>query len=90
MRHFLNQQGIKFDTNSTGEVQLVKIKESDLNLASAAHPCMVAHTLWGTLGYKWDCVEFPFFISGGGSYEFSADNNGLHRWTLWGKFSISF
>lgn len=90
MRHFLNSQGIKFDTDTTGAVQLVKIKESDIDLYSASHPCMVGHSVWGTLGYHWDSLEFPFLICGGGAYEFSADNNGLHRWTIWGKFTISF
>ena len=67
------------------------IKEDDLDLVSASHPCHLSHTIYGALGYRWDEREYPLLVNGGASYEFSTSNNAvLQRWTLWGKFGFSF
>lgn len=67
------------------------IKCDDFDLNSAAHPAVLTHSLFATLGYRWDdaCMAVPS-LGMGGSYEFSRDNAGLNRWTLWGKFGLSF
>ncbi len=68
------------------------IKEEDLDLQSAATPCMLTHTVYGALGYRWDNREYPLFLTYGGSYTFSRNNNNAvpKRWTIWGKFGFSF
>jgi hypothetical protein len=67
-----------------------QIQEFDLDFDSAAHPSMSTHTVYLSSGYCWNNVEFPPFVGLGGSYEFSHDNVGLDRWTIWGKFGLSF
>lgn len=66
------------------------IKQSDLNLNSAAAPCQTQHTFYANLGYRWDDIEYPTFVGLGGSYEFSPDNSGLNRWLVWGKIGMSY
>ncbi|MEX0939795.1 MAG: hypothetical protein WDZ41_00370 [Candidatus Babeliales bacterium] len=67
------------------------IQETDLDLSSAAHPCILSHTVYGMIGYHWDESCYPVITSIGGSYEFPSKNNtALNRWLLWGKFGISF
>lgn len=66
------------------------IKESDLDLESAAHPTVIAHTLYGTFSYHWKNCAHPKYIGLGGSYEFSSNNDALERWMLWARFGIYF
>ncbi len=66
-----------------------RIKESDLDLASATHVAALSHIVYGALGYRWDCWCWPTFAGFGGSYEFSAVNTAVNRWAVWGKFGIS-
>ena len=67
------------------------IKEEDLDLQSAATPCMLSHTIYGALGARWDERERPPFASLGASYTFSSSNNAvIDRWTVWGKLGFSF
>lgn len=68
------------------------ITESDLDLESAAHPASFSHTIYASMGKIWDNdeKEYPAFLSGGCSYEFSQDNNALNRWMLWVKGGVSF
>ncbi len=65
------------------------ITQADLNLQSAATPAALTHTVYGSLGYNWDCWCWPVFVSAGGSYEFSTNNVALNRWLAWGKLGIS-
>jgi len=67
------------------------IKESDLDLSSAASPAIITHTYFASLGYHCDDREYPLFGNVGGSYEFSRANNAhLERWTVWFKLGMSF
>jgi hypothetical protein len=67
------------------------IKETDLDLESAATPCLLSNTLYAALGYRNDEREYPVFGTGGASYTFSKNNNAvLRRWTLWGKVGFAF
>ena len=68
----------------------VPITECDLNLASAAHPAVLVHTVYGAVGYHWDDMCYPPLIGVGGSYEFSDINTAFNRWNVWGKLAISF
>ncbi|MGE0207013.1 MAG: hypothetical protein AB7R69_04145 [Candidatus Babeliales bacterium] len=66
-----------------------RIREEDLGLFSAAHPCAISHTIFGACGYQWPDLCIPVFASVGGSYEFSALNTVLNRWLVWGKVGIA-
>ncbi len=65
------------------------IREQDLDIQSALHPFYCAFTCYGTLGYQDMDTEFPWFAAIGGGYQFGPDNSAMHRWTLWGKVSVS-
>ncbi|MDR3550618.1 MAG: hypothetical protein P4L31_04350 [Candidatus Babeliales bacterium] len=91
IRRFLPFQGVTFDTQpGSSTPEIVTIKNSDIDLRSAAHPCLVSHIIWATAGYRCDGIAYPTFVSLGGAYEFSADNNALTRYTIWGKVGVSF
>lgn len=67
------------------------ISQSDLNLDSATHPCMISHTLYGAFGYHYNEWCYPMLASIGGSYEFNRKmNSAMNRWLLWGRFNIAF
>lgn len=67
------------------------LKASDLDLSSAAHPCVIAHTFYGAVGYDWGDRECPVALRLGASYEFSGrTDTALNRWLLWGSFGIDF
>lgn len=94
MRRFLLDQGIDIDKHpngpNVGQPNIINVKEDDLDLRSASHPCTISHALWGAMGYQWDDLCIPTHLSGGGSYEFSTENLALHRWTMWAKLILSF
>ena len=81
-------QGNRLDL---GDYKLNLIKESDLDLNSAASPCIISHTIYAALGYTMKDRDKPIFGNIGGSYEFSNSNNAVvERWTIWGKIGLSF
>ena len=66
------------------------IKESDLDLVSAATPCGISHTVYASFGFKCDDREYPLFVNVGGSYERGKATNGMvDRWTAWAKAGLS-
>lgn len=65
------------------------IQATDLNLQSAATPAQLTHTIYGNVGYNFNTCNYPTWVGLGGSYEFSARNNALSRWLVWGKFGVS-
>lgn len=67
-----------------------KLKTSDLDLASAAHPCTLSHTFYGSIGYAFNKWCVPVNCSIGGSYEFADRNTALERWLVWGKIGFSY
>ena len=75
-------------TDGTDE-NITIIRQQDLNLQSAAHPCATSHLVFLSAGYHWDECSYPIYAGLGGSYEFSAVNTAVNRWTLWGKFGVS-
>lgn len=66
------------------------LHQKDLNLDSAAHPCVLSNILYGTVGYNWDCGCYPTFTALGASYEFTHGNNALERWLIWGKLGFAY
>lgn len=66
------------------------IQSCDLDLDSASHPSTLTHTVYVAGGGRWTTCDYPMFAGLGGSYEFSWDNVGLNRFTIWGKWGMSF
>lgn len=65
------------------------IKESQINLGSAAHPSAVSHMGYGVIGIYCPCKR-PRTYQAGVSYEFSRQNTAVNRWGVWGTMQISF
>jgi hypothetical protein len=65
------------------------IHESDLDLATAAHPAALSQTVYATVGYNFENCRHPMMVALGASYEFSGVNTALNRWMAWGKWGIS-
>lgn len=65
------------------------IKESDIDLRSAASKAIMTNAPYLSLGYAFDCDYKPQ-VSVGASYEFSAGNAALNQWLVWGKFEVAF
>lgn len=79
------------DPVSLANYSLSLIQASDLDLDSAAHPAILSNTVYGSLGYKWADMCNPLHMNIGGSYEWAGkDFAVMNRWTLWGKFGVSF
>jgi len=73
------------------DYEKVVIKETDLDLNSAATPAILTNTLYGTLGFDLKDREYPLFGNVGGSYTFSKNNDAApRRWVLWAKTGLSF
>lgn len=90
-----NVQTIRDEFNTANAVNVDAYNENlitacDLDLESAAHPCVLTHTVFGAFGYRWNEREYPLFAGLGASYEFAVTNAGLERWLVWGKFGFSF
>lgn len=73
---------------STATYQGLRLQ--DINLESAAHPAVLSYIIYLTAGRTWDHCCHPTFVGLGGSYEFGSVNTTMHRWTVWGKFGVSF
>ena len=65
------------------------VQASDLNLSSGASWSTMVSTPYLVLGYGFN-EERSSIISIGGSYEFTASNDYINDWMLWGKFSFTF
>ena len=66
------------------------IKESDLDLDSAAHPAYFSHNVYFSLGREWNDRDYPLFLNGAFSYEFGSDNAAMSRWLFWFKGGVAF
>ena len=77
------------DAASLARYQAASVQASDLNLGSAASWSTMTNTPYLVLGYGFN-EERSSIISIGGSYEFTASNDYINDWMLWGKFSFTF
>lgn len=81
------------DTTPNGSVDrynAASVQASDLNLGgSAASWSTMTNTPYLVLGYGFN-EERSSILSIGGSYEFTASNDYINTWMLWGKFSFTF
>lgn len=67
------------------------IKAEQLDLHSAAHPCVATHTFYGAAGRQIDAKGVPLYLGLGGSYECANRSNAaLNRWMFWFKTDVSF
>jgi hypothetical protein len=82
--------GIDFAGCSTSVSDYQPILRNNLNLDSAAHPAVISHTLYASLGGDICCGPIDLRIGCGGSYEWSHINTTLHQWLAWGKFIITY
>ncbi len=73
-----------------GDYKVNYIEAEDLDLNSAASPCMISQTVYVAAGYTTPDRDMPIFGNIGGSYEFSNNNAVVERWTIWGKLGLSF
>jgi hypothetical protein len=78
------------DLDQTTLATAIAIRESDINLNSAAHPAAVSHTIALVGGTHHSCKNRPYLVEGGTSYEFSRQNTALNRWGMWLKVQGSF
>jgi hypothetical protein len=66
------------------------IKLEDIDWNSGAAPAIVANTIYGTVGYNYDCGCYPMIFSVGGAYDFAYGNAAANRWTVFGQLGVSF
>lgn len=71
------------------QYNLNRIMLGNLNLKVAAHPATIQHTIYSSIGGRWDDRCFPIFAGIGASYSFSALNTAINKWMIWGKFGLS-
>lgn len=89
----VQQIGDNFSNNNVENVANYDrnvITAADLDLNSAAAPCTMSHTIYGSMGYHWDERCYPTFVGMGASYEITTDNTGMNRWMAWAKVGLSF
>jgi len=77
------------DDASLARYNAASVQASDLNLNSAASWSTMVNTPYLVLGYAFN-EERSSVFSIGGSYEFTASNDYINDWMLWGKFSFTF
>lgn len=77
------------DDASLARFNAASVQASDLNLNSAASWSTMVNTPYLVLGYAFN-EERSSVFSIGGSYEFTASNDYINDWMLWGKFSFTF
>lgn len=66
------------------------IPENLLDINSASAPSILAHTMYGALGQRWDHCEYPMMFDIGASYMFGHNSNATpRRWLVWAKFGVS-
>ncbi len=78
------------NVESVSNYDLNIITAEDLDLNTAAAPCTLSHTFYGSLGYHWDERCYPTFVGFGGSYEIVTNNTSINRWMAWAKVGLSF
>jgi hypothetical protein len=83
--HFL---GTVADPSLGADPGIVLVKPEDLNIDSAAHPSVIGHKIFGTIGYtlEWACQ--PIEISLGAAYQVNSDRNMVQDWNTWLQFSL--
>lgn len=68
----------------------VRVSCGDFDLNSAQHPAVLSHTLYLSLGYSWDELEYPCSLGIGGAYEMGSNNANSDRWTGWARCAVAW
>ena len=68
------------------------LEASDLDIASAAHPSVVDHSLYVSGGFECnnENTRVTPFLTIGASYEFSSNNASIDRWLAWLKYGLMY
>ena len=75
---------------TTTAYDLYKIAKCDVDWNSAAHEAVLAHSVYGTLGYDWGEACYPTIVTVGGAFDWNESNTAMRRWTVFGKLGVSF
>lgn len=67
-----------------------KITKCQVDWNSGSHDSVLAHSIYGTIGYNWGDACYPTLVTVGGAYDFAESNTSMRRWTLFGKLGVSF
>lgn len=79
-----------YTAGTVSAYDLYKIQKCDVDWNSASHEAVLAHTIYGTLGYDWSEACYPTIVTVGGAYDFAETNSAMRRWTVFGKLGVSF
>lgn len=85
----LRKMGRGIDLTGIASDSNIFIKESDINLNSAAHPSVLSSTIHASAAY-FNNGEFSQNYELGGSVDTSRQNAGISRWNVFGRLLISF
>jgi hypothetical protein len=78
------------DETVDGLPAFIPVRTDQIDLESGAHPCIITHTVFATMGFMHDICGTTIYNTLGGSYEFSGDNAVLNRWMVWASAGLSF
>lgn len=83
--HFL---GVPGALNAGADPSIVLVKAEDINLDSAAHPSVIGHKIFGTIGYtlQWACQPIDLLM--GGSYQVNENMKTVQDWSIWMQVSL--
>lgn len=69
------------------------IHACDVDWNAGSHEGVLAHSLYGSLGYEFNSWCYPTFLAIGGAYDFGIEDAGtsvMRRWNVFGKLGFSF
>ena len=82
-------QGPLSPNQAESDSAFVKIRNSDLDLDSAAHPTALSSTIYAAADYAFD-TQCPTMIGIGMQYEFAHRIAALEQWGIWAKIGMIF
>lgn len=85
----LNSAALYNDVTTNG-YDAYKITKCQVDWNSGSHDAVLAHSVYGTIGYNWGDACYPTLVTVGGAYDFAESNTSMRRWTLFGKLGVSF
>lgn len=66
------------------------INREHLLLDPCTQPSVVAHKIYGNVGYTFKKWEYPVLLGLGGSFNWGTDNDSLDEWSIWAKVGVTF
>ena len=69
------------------------IQTCDIDWNSASHEGVLAHSIYGALGYSCNDWCYPTFLGIGAAYDFGTEDKGtsvMRAWDVFGKLTVSF